>query len=75
MQLVNEFVAFLNFREKLKSSSDEIFVNTLRDGEVQSPVMTDYEKEKYLEELLAGITEENLHPEFNTGPSVGKEAW
>jgi hypothetical protein len=74
LRLVSEFVAFLNFREKFKPSEDD-FVNTLRDDEVRSPVMTDVEKEKYLEELLAGVTEENLHPEFNTGPSVGKEAW
>lgn len=26
-----------------------------------------------LDELLAGITKENLHPETDTGPPVGKE--
>jgi antitoxin MazE len=28
-----------------------------------------------LDELLAGVTEENRHPEVQTGPSVGKEQW
>jgi antitoxin MazE len=28
-----------------------------------------------LEELLAGITDENRHPEWDTGPPVGKEIW
>ena len=34
------------------------------------------EPKKYnLEELLAGVTPENLHTEVNTGSSVGCEAW
>lgn len=28
-----------------------------------------------LEGLLEGITEENLHLEVETGPSIGKEVW
>ncbi len=28
-----------------------------------------------LEELLAGITDENRHGEVDWGPSVGKEVW
>jgi antitoxin MazE len=28
-----------------------------------------------LEELLRGITDENLPGEWDTGPAVGKEAW
>lgn len=28
-----------------------------------------------LEELLAGITEDNLHHEVDTGGAVGKEVW
>jgi len=44
-----------------------------RDGElilrpVIKPVYT-------LEELLAGITPENLHGEWNTGEPVGNEGW
>lgn len=28
-----------------------------------------------LEQLLRGITDENLHEEVATGPAVGKEVW
>jgi len=28
-----------------------------------------------LEELLAGITKDNLHNEIDTGPAVGNEVW
>ena len=28
-----------------------------------------------LDELLAGITDENLHGETDTGPAVGAEVW
>jgi antitoxin MazE len=28
-----------------------------------------------LDELLRGVTDENLHGEWDTGPAVGKEAW
>lgn len=28
-----------------------------------------------LEELLRGVTAENLHGEWETGPAVGKEVW
>lgn len=33
-------------------------------------------KSKYrLEELLAGVTEDNIHPEWDTEPAMGNEAW
>ncbi|MGH8071203.1 MAG: AbrB/MazE/SpoVT family DNA-binding domain-containing protein [Candidatus Entotheonellia bacterium] len=28
-----------------------------------------------LEQLLAGVTEENLHREVEAGPAIGNEAW
>ena len=28
-----------------------------------------------LDELLQGVTDENLHGEWDTGPAVGGEAW
>lgn len=28
-----------------------------------------------LSDLLAGVTEENLHGAIDTGPAVGREAW
>jgi len=35
---------------------------------VEAPPLT-------LEELLAGVTEANIHGEVDTGPAVGKEVW
>lgn len=68
LQKVAEFVAFLEFQKKFGLSS----VEPARDNDIFT---TDEEKEQYLEELLAGITDENLHPEVKTGPPVGNEAW
>ena len=28
-----------------------------------------------LQELVALVTDENIHPEVNTGPAIGGEAW
>lgn len=28
-----------------------------------------------LDELLRGVTDENLHKEWDTGPAVGREVW
>jgi antitoxin MazE len=33
------------------------------------------EKEYSLKDLLDGVTENNLHGEFDTGEPVGKEIW
>ena len=33
------------------------------------------EKEYSLEQLLAGVTEQNLHTEIDTGSALGKEVW
>jgi len=33
------------------------------------------EKEYSLEKLLEGVTENNLHEEFDTGAPAGKEIW
>ena len=39
-------------------------------------VVTPIARPKYsLEELVAGITPRNRHPEFDTGAPVGKETW
>ena len=33
------------------------------------------EKVLLLDDLLRGVTDENLHGEWHTGPAVGKEVW
>ncbi|MGH9937666.1 MAG: AbrB/MazE/SpoVT family DNA-binding domain-containing protein [Blastocatellia bacterium] len=58
---VADFLAFLNFHERINSS--QVFGNE-RITETPS-----------LEKLLEGITEQNLHREIDYGPAVGKEVW
>lgn len=39
-------------------------------------IVTPMEEQEYsLEQLLGGITDQNIHAEFNTGHAVGKEIW
>lgn len=46
---------------------------SLRDGRIViTPVIVPAIS---LEKLLAQVTEENLHHEVNTGPSMGDEVW
>ena len=46
---------------------------SLQDGKIVIFPVED--PEPTLEALLAGVTEENLHSEVDTGPPVGKEVW
>jgi len=47
-----------------------IELEIVRDGLLLKP-----QKSTRLEELVAGITDENLHKEVSTGESVGNEEW
>jgi hypothetical protein len=58
---VADFLAFLNFQERMDSGQ------ALDDGRVADTTS--------LEDLLAGVTEQNLHREIDYGPAVGKEVW
>lgn len=51
-----------------ENSSVEI---TLRGKNI---IITPVKKEYSLEELLAGVTKDNIHSEFDTGRPVGREA-
>ncbi len=43
------------------------------DGKI---ILTPHQRKKYtLEELLDGMTTENLHPEISTGADIGNERW
>lgn len=44
-------------------------------AEVLRRTMREAPRKYTLEELLRGITPENLHGEWDTGPAVGEEAW
>lgn len=46
----------------------------LRDGDELRLVKVEID-DPTLEELLAGVTPENIHPETDWGPDVGKEVW
>ncbi len=46
---------------------------TLRDGEIVIQPIT--RTPLTLEELLRGVTDQNLHGEWDTGPAVGREVW
>lgn len=57
-------------------------VGVHQDGEVEMKVedgrlvVSPIRRPSYeLEELLDGVTEENLHGEWDTGPPAGDEAW
>jgi antitoxin MazE len=51
-----------------ENSSVEI---SLRDKQI---IIMPVKKEYSLKELLAGVTKDNIHSEFDTGRPVGKEA-
>ena len=62
-----------SFAEEMSISPNSPVDLSIVEGKlVIKPVM---ELEFSLEELLAGITDENLHSEIETGIPVGNEVW
>jgi antitoxin MazE len=61
------------FAAEAHLTQDTVVELSLVDGKlVVAPVA---ESAVTLEELLAGVTEQNLHGEVETGPAAGHEAW
>ena len=61
------------FADQIGIEPDSAVDISLVDGElIISPVIT---PKIILDELLADVTQENLHGEVDTGPSVGHESW
>jgi antitoxin MazE len=61
------------FAEEAGLETDSPVEITLYEGRL---VISPRHKPKYtLEELLAQVTDDNIHEEIDTGPSVGNEAW
>lgn len=61
------------FAREARLEHDSAVEITLVDGKIMvEPVV---EPGPTLEQLLADITEQNLHGEYDTGPAVGKETW
>lgn len=52
-----------------------VIIEQVADDEVRVRKAQALPRKYTLEELLAGVTEENKHGEISTGPSVGNEAW
>jgi antitoxin MazE len=52
---------------------DTVVELSLVDGKLS--VLRVHEPKVTLDQLLAGVTEENIHREVDTGPPVGREAW
>jgi len=61
------------FAKEVGIGADTLVNVTLSDGKL---VVSPIPRPAYtLEELLEGITPENLHGEWDTGPAVGRESW
>jgi len=58
-------------REMGLSNQSIVELSWIDDQIILRPVKSSFT----LEQLVAGITDENLHGEIDTGVSVGKESW
>ena len=62
-----------SFAEEVRVSEGSTVDLSMEDGRLVIRVVT--QTEYSLEELLGGITVENLHSEVDSGESVGGEEW
>ena len=60
-----------SFALNINIKQNELVDLSIGDGKLVITPIT--EKEYSLKELLAGVSEDNLHGEFDTGTPVGKE--
>ena len=60
------------FAQEVRVDENSNVELSVRNGQL---IITPLLAEDSLEHLLAGITDENLHGEFETGPAVGNEGW
>ena len=58
--------------ETLLEPDTEVDLSLVQGKLVITPIV---ESDYSLEELLEGVTEENIHAEVDTGASVGNEVW
>lgn len=60
------------FAEEAQLDQDSLVEISVSEGKlIVEPAVPRYT----LEELLAGVTDENIHEEFDWGRPVGKEVW
>ena len=62
-----------SFAKEARLREDTVVELSVTDGKLV--VQPHCEEPLSLDGLLAGITDENLHGEWDTGPAVGKEIW
>jgi len=62
-----------SFAKHIKIDQGSFLDLTTEDGKIVAKPIED--REYTLEQLLDGVTEENLHKEINSGNAVGKEIW
>jgi antitoxin MazE len=62
-----------SFATEVGLAEDSAVDLSVKDGRLV--VQVEAEEPLRLEDLLGGITDENLHGEWQTGPAVGKEIW
>jgi antitoxin MazE len=61
------------FAAEMQLEQETLVEVTLVDGKLL--IVPIVEPAVTLEQLLAGVTEENLHREVDSGPAIGNEAW
>jgi antitoxin MazE len=62
-----------SFAAEARLREDSPVELSLVDGKLVIQAIT--EEPLTLDELLRGVTDQNLHGEWDTGPAVGKEVW
>jgi len=62
-----------SFAEEVRVSEGSVVDLSMEDGNLVIKVTKTDEKD--LEDLLDGITDENIHGEIDTGDAVGGEIW
>jgi antitoxin MazE len=62
-----------SFAEEANLKRDGEIDMALHDGKVVLTPQVD--EVPTLDELLAGVTADNIHPETDWGPAVGREVW
>jgi antitoxin MazE len=61
------------FADEMNLSENASILMMMKDGTLI--ISPEREPKRSLEELLAGVTEENIHSEWKTGGPTGKESW
>lgn len=62
-----------SFAKETKIERGSVVDLSIIEGQLIAKPLSEHEYS--LEELLAGVTQENLHAEFDTGDAVGQEIW